>query len=126
MMRRMLAMLVLALTAGCATVVYTPFENGPRTVDGETALGMVEVDNVCWDFLFLPIASGDVDNPNGWTCDWFSRSTTLDNQLTMLEREARRLGARKAIDVVTLSDDEDVLLILFLREKIRTSAVLLK
>ena len=51
---------------------------------------------------------------------------TPENQLKMLEREATRLGAKKAINVATVTNDEVVFLILFLREKIHTTAVLVK
>ena len=44
----------------------------------------------------------------------------------MLEAEARRVGADKALDVTTAYSDENVFLLLFLREKILTSAILVK
>ena len=46
--------------------------------------------------------------------------------LKMIEAEAKRCGASCAKHVVTYEDDEDVFLILLLRRKIHTSAILVR
>ena len=74
----------------------------------------------------LPIASGDPDNPDGWTTCFFRDKATVENQVKMLENEAKRVGASRAINVSTTMTDESFLSILFLREKCHTSAVLVK
>ena len=51
---------------------------------------------------------------------------TVENQMKMLEAEVRRTGARKAINVVTVSTDETAFLFLLMREKLHTTAVLVK
>lgn len=117
----------LSLFFGCASVNVSDRVGNVKVEDGLTPIETVEVSNMSWMFLVgLPIAGGDVDNPNGHTCDWFTRSSTLENQLKMLQAEADRVGARRALNVTTLTTDEDFFLFLFLREKIHTSAVLVK
>ena len=124
---RLLAMAALALSAGCASVSVSDDVGGVRVEGGLEPIESVEVSNTTWLFLAcLPIAGGDVDNPNGHTCDWFSDTATTANQLKMLQAEADRVGARRALNVTTLTTDEDFFLFVFLRNKIHTSAVLVK
>ena len=56
----------------------------------------------------------------------FTNTVTLDNQLRMLEAEAKRVGAKRAVDVTSDSSKESVLFFLLKREKLHTSAVLVK
>lgn len=124
---RLLAAAALALSAGCASVSVSDDVGGVRVEGGLEPIESVEVSNTSWLFFAcLPIASGDVDNPNGHTCDWFSNTATPANQLKMLQAEADRVGARRALNVTTLTTDEDFFLFVFLRNKIHTSAVLVK
>ena len=117
----------LALAAGCASVTVCDQVGGVKVEAGLTPIETVEVSNMCWSFLCcLPIASGDIGNPNGHTCDWFTDTAKVENQLKMLQAEADRVGAKRAVNVTTLTTDEDFFLFLFLRNKIHTSAVLVK
>jgi len=117
-----------ALTlTGCATVVRLPPTGEQKTRAGETVVETIHVENTSWNLLcLLPIASGDPERPNVRTCRWCRNTVTLENQMRMIEAEAKRVGATRATEVVTYENDEDVYLILFLRNKIHTSAVLVK
>ena len=116
-----------ALLAGCATIDRV---NGGRCAPvGSDAVPVetVQVMNTNWLlFSFVPIASGDPERPNMAFCRWLENTVTLQNQMNMLEAEARRVGADKALDVTTSYSDENVFLLLLVREKILTSAVLVK
>lgn len=127
---RWLAVVLGALVmTGCSSVrVHSDFR-GVKIEEGLTPIEVVDVYNSNWLFLSLaclPIASGDPDNPDGWTTKLFRDTATVENQLKMLEAEARRVGAAKAVNVTTVSTDESGYWILFLREKYHTSAVLVK
>lgn len=116
MKRLLLLTLTVALVGGgCATVNSVDLGDGRRTV---------EVSNTCWRFLMLPIASGEWENPNACSCNWFCNDATLEHQMAMLDAESKRLGATRISNVRTLTTDEDLYLVIFLREKIHTSATL--
>ena len=74
-------------------------------------------------------ANGPVDMPSSaitaGRC-FFRDKATVENQLRMLEAEAKRVGATRAINVSTVSTDEAAFLFLFLREKYHTTAVLVR
>jgi hypothetical protein len=118
---------IAALLAGCASVSTV---DGSRCVShssSEEVVEGVQVFNSGWKlFSCIPLASGDPKNPNLPTCHFFTNTVTLQNQVEMLEAEARRVGARKADNVITSYSSERVLLFLLLREKIITSAMLVK
>lgn len=115
------------LVAGCATIDRIDGDRCAPVGSDATPVEAVQVMNTNWLLLsFLPIASGDPEDPNRVTCRWFRNTATLQNQMNMLEAEARRVGADKALDVTTAYSDEDVFLLLFRREKILTSAILVK
>jgi len=126
-MNRMLTILLLALAAGCASVKRIPMDGNSRVEGGLQPIETVEISNTCW-YLFacLPIASGEPDAPNEFGCRVFRNSVNLENQLRMLQREVDQKGARRAINVTTLTTDEDLLLLLLVRGNIHTSAVLVK
>lgn len=125
-MIRLLAICLLGLV-GCATVTVVPATGAEKVPEGSIPLATVEISNTVWEFLtVLPVASGDVDNPNGWGCSLFRDTETLENQLKMLDAEAKRIGATRAVNVSTLSTAEELLLIAFLRESLHTTAVLIK
>lgn len=126
-MSRFSCLLVLAALTGCATINRIPMDARVRVEDNQEPIETVEISNTCWHLLsFIPIASGNPDNPNGFGCRAFQNTLTLDSQRRMLQAEIERVGAGKAINVTTVSTDEVCLLILFLREKLHTSAVLVK
>lgn len=113
--------------AGCATIDRVPGDM--CAPDGRDAVPVeaVQVMNTNWMLLsFLPIASGDVRRPNECTCRWFRNTVGLPGQMKMLEDEMRLAGATRAVNVATAYSTERVLFFLLLREKIRTSAVLVK
>ena len=122
------ALAVAAFLAGCATVSKV---DGAKCVSevshSSNVVECVQVFNSGWKlFSCIPLASGDPKNPNLPTCHFFTNTVTLQNQVEMLEAEARRVGARKADNVITSYSSERVLLFLLLREKIITSAMLVK
>ena len=127
-MKRLSILLVLAATcAGCAsTLTRLPVPKGLEA-DGLHPVETVEASNSAVLFLsFIPIASGDPKAPNSGGVRWFEETTTLDNQMKMLEAEASRIGATRAVNVETLLTDESYFLFLLLRETIHTSAVLVR
>jgi len=126
-MRRFLSLVALVILSGCATVTTIAPKEGQLTADGRTVLSTVAVENTDWLFLcLLPVASGDPEEPNRTTCRWFRDTVTLENQMKMIENEAKRIGATQAVDVVSYENDESIVWILFLRRKLHTSAMLVK
>ena len=121
-----LAVLAAAL-CGCSSVKCLTDFRGVKVEDGMTPIEVVDIYNTNWLFLsLLPIASGDPENPDGWTTCFFRDKATVESQIRMLEAEATRVGATRAINVSTVSTDEAAFLFLFLREKYHTTAVLAK
>ena len=122
------ASIVLAIVfCGCsATLTRLP---RPLKLSDESLepLETIEVSNA--NFLLLscfPIASGDPQSPNGGGCRWFKDTVTVTNQLVMLENEAARIGATRAIGITTLKTHESWCFFLLEREKLRTSAILVR
>ena len=126
MKRAAVCVLCAALLGGCASV--TRLDGKPcAPLDGHEPVEAVQVMNTNWKLLsFIPIASGNPERPNACSCRWFENTVTLQNQMAMLEAEAKRAGATRAFDVVTTSCDERLYFFLLKREKIHTSAVLAK
>ena len=114
MKRAILSLLALAL-CGCATVSYS--DKGGKT--------MVDVANTGW-YLFniIPLASGNPESPN--ECDFrlFQQTTTLENNIRMLDYAATERNASGVKDVSTYTSDECVFIILLKRHIIHTSAEL--
>ena len=125
---RGLAIAILAVSLlGCSSVRGIADFKGVKVEDGVEPIEVVDVYNTNWLLLsLLPIASGDPDNTDGWTTCFFRDKATVENQIRMLEAEAKRVGASRAINVTTVSTDEAAFLILFLRERFHTSAVLVR
>ena len=121
------ALIIALALCGCSSVKRLSDFRGVKVADGLEPIELVDIYNTNWLFLsLLPIASGDPDNPDGWTTCVFRNQATVENQIRMLEAEANRVGAKRAVNVTTTSTDEEAFLILFLREKYHTSAVLVK
>ena len=125
-MKTALALAVAAFLAGCATVSKV---DGAKCISevshSSNVVECVQVFNSGWKlFSCLPLASGDPDMPNLSSCVFFTDTVTLQNQLKMLEAEARRVGAKKADNVITSYASERIFMFLLLREKIITSALL--
>ena len=126
-MRGLVIAVLAAALCGCSSVRGIADFRGVKVEDGAEPIEVVDIYNTNWLFLsLLPIASGDPDNPDGWTTCFFRDKATVENQIRMLEAEAKRVGASRAINVTTVSTDEAAFLILFLREKFHTSAVLVR
>lgn len=126
-MRGLVIAVLAAALCGCSSVRGIADFRGVKVEDGTEPIEVVDIYNTNWLFLsLLPIASGDPDNPDGWTTCFFRDKATVENQIRMLEAEAKRVGASRAINVTTVSTDEAAFLILFLRERFHTSAVLVR
>ena len=126
-MRGLVIAVLAAALCGCSSVRGIADFRGVKVEDGVEPIEVVDIYNTNWLFLsLLPIASGDPDNPDGWTTCFFRDKATVENQIRMLEAEAKRVGASRAINVTTVSTDEAAFLILFLRERFHTSAVLVR
>ena len=126
-MRGLVIAVLAAALCGCSSVRGIADFRGVKVEDGVEPIEVVDIYNTNWLLLsLLPIASGDPDNPDGWTTCFFRDKATVENQIRMLEAEAQRVGASRAINVTTVSTDEAAFLFLFLREKFHTSAVLVK
>ena len=124
---RAIAALAFGVLCGCSSVKRFSDFRGVKVEDGLEPIETVDVYNTNWLLLsLLPIASGDPDNPDGWTTCFFRNTATVESQIRMLEDEANKVGASRAVNVSTTSTDEAVLLILFLREKYHTTAVLVR
>ena len=126
-MRRILLLSLAALVCGCATVKRLDGSRCTPPGEGCEPVSAVHIMNTNWLLLSLiPIASGDPQRPNEDTCRWFYDTVTLQNQMSMLESDVRRAGASRAENVFTVSTNESVFMFLLQREKMHTSAVLVK
>lgn len=115
------------LMTGCTSVKRLTDCHGVKVEDGMTPVEVVDIYNTNWLLLsWLPIASGDPDCPDEVTAVPFRNTVTLENQMKMLEREVERCGARKAINVMSITTDESAVFFLLMREKYHTTAVLVK
>lgn len=117
---------LVAMLCGCASVTPLKTPAGMK-VDGVEPIESVEVSNSAW-YLFscIPLFSGDPNSPNVGTCKLFRNTLTLQNQLKMLEDEAKRVGATRAIDVTSVSYEETIFFFVFEHRRGHTSAVLVK
>ncbi len=103
------------LCSGCA-IVKTSSEGGRE---------MVAIENSGWYFLnVIPLASGNPEAPNERDFKFGVQTTTLDNNIRMLEAEMRRRGCTRYRDLVSYSADESYLVILLKRHSLYTSAEL--
>ena len=126
-MKRLAFCAAAAILGGCATIDRLDGSMFKKTDDGMVPVEAVHVMNTNWRLLScIPLGSGNPDNPNRCSCCMFKNTVTLDNQLRMLEAEAKRVGAKRAVDVISDSSKESVLFFLLKREKLHTSAVLVK
>ena len=124
--KAMVAFAFAATLCGCASVTPLKTPDGMK-VDGVEPVETVEVTNSAW-YLFscIPLFSGDPDHPNVGACKFFQDTLTLPNQMKMLEDEARRVGATRAIDITTNTRDESILFFVLKHWRGHTSAVLVK
>ena len=121
-----LAAVAIALCCGCASVHIATDFSGVKVEDGLNPIETVEITNTGWLlFTCIPIASGNVDNPNSVSTRFFSRTVTLDNNLKLLSGEMARVKATKMANLTSRYTDENILFILLKRRAYHTSAVLL-
>jgi len=114
-LRCILAALAAALLSGACTSIRVSHVGKP----------MIEVENTGWLlFNFIPIASGNPDNPGGHMCRLFQNTVTLDNNIELVNHAIRREQAVGVRDLVTYTSDEHVLVLLFKRISMHTSAEL--
>ena len=126
-MKRLAFCAAAAILGGCATVDRIDGNLCKKTVDGMVPVEVVQVMNTNWRLLScIPLGSGNPDMPNECSCRMFHNTVTLQNQLRMIEAEARRVGAKRAVNVTSDRSSESVLFFLLKREKLHTSAVLVK
>jgi len=127
-MRNVFAALLLAVAAaGCTTIQYTTAFNGVNVDDGCSPIAAIEIENSGWFLLgFIPIASGNPDKPGSCSCKLFQNTVRLENNLKVLERKIREVGAGSAANLTSHWTDEAAFVILLKRRAFHTSAVLLK
>ena len=124
---KIIALLSLFAIAGCASITTAHNFYGVKVESGVTPIESVFIENTGWKlFKFIPIGGGNPDRPNSCSCRLFEDSTTLQNNMDMLEREMKRVGATKIVNLSSKTIDESVFILLFTRTACRTSAVLLK
>lgn len=113
----LVCLLSAALLGGCAT--YSTSSAGGRTT--------VAIQNTGWYlFNFIPLGSGDFDDPNRCTCHVFQNSVTLANNMAILKKAMIAEKAYKAENVASHWTDERVFFILLKRYACHTSAELIK
>lgn len=115
-MRTLLLSAIAAALCGCATIRYS-YEGGKA---------MVDITNTGW-YLFnlIPIASGNPDAPNECSCSLFKQTTTLENNIRLLDYAATYRNAKSIRSVNSFWTDENVLIILLKRHSCHTSAELI-
>ena len=104
------------LLAGCATVDIC--REGGKT--------MVDITNTGW-FVFniIPVACGNPNAPNEVSCRLFSNTTTLKNNMALLDYAATSEGACAMDNIVSYTTDESIFMILLKRHACHTSAELI-
>ena len=113
-----------ALAAGCTTIVHeTHAFDGPSGTPGKRIVNTVTVANNGWNFFFdlLPIVCSD---PKGGI-RFFHDGANIQANLDVLDDVMRREGATGIENLTTHETNESVLLVLFNRHVIFTSASLL-
>ena len=113
-----------ALAAGCTTTVReTHAFDGPSGTPGKRVIDTVTVSSTGWNFFFslVPIVSSD---PAGGV-RLFHDGVTAQANLDVLDRVIRREGATGIENLTTHETNENVMLFLFNRRVLFTSASLL-
>ena len=105
-----------ALLGGCSSVRIS--REGVTMVDAEISGWYL--------FNFIPIASGDPKSPNGSGCKLFRDTTTVQNNLELIDWALKREKADFVDDLNTYTTDEYVFIIFLRRHSIHTSAKLMK
>ena len=123
---RLFALLAVIAVSGCATITTAHNYHGVNVEGGEIPIESVVIENTGWKlFDFIPIGGGNPERPNRCSCCFFEDTTTLQNNLDMLEREMKSVGATRIVNLSSRTIDETVFILLLTRTACRTSAVLL-
>jgi len=124
-MKRFLAIAMAAAFAGCITTKETHLLDGPRGSGETRVVDTVVVSNTGWYFFFdlLPIVCSDPDDGG---IKMFSDDLSVQDNLKVLDRIIRREGATGLENITSHETNESVLVFLFNRHVIYTSATLLK
>lgn len=86
---------------------------------------MVNISNSGWYlFNFIPIASGNPEKVNANSCCLFSDTTTLGNNIDILENIMAKSGAKGVNSIKSYWSDECFLVIFLKRYVIHTSVEL--
>jgi uncharacterized protein YceK len=126
-MKTFAALIALAICSGCGSVTTTHNHHDVNVEGDETPIETVMIENTGWTlFNVIPIGSGNPNLPNECSCRLFEDTTTLQNNLDMLEREMKRVGATRIVNLYSKTLDESIFFLLFTRTACHTSAVLLK
>ena len=126
-MKFLLAIPLFLAACGCASLTIAQDFHGVEVEGDEIPIETVMIENTCWKlFKFIPIGSGNPDRPGSCSFRFFEDTTTLQNNLDMLAREMKRVGATRIVNLSSKTLDESVFIVLFTRTACRTSAVLLK
>lgn len=105
------------IAAGCTSV----------KISNEGGKCVAVAENTGWYlFNFIPLASGDTSNPNGYTCRLFRNSVNLKSNMQLLEHAMKKENAVSCKDIVSYSTDEKILIVLLKRLSYHTSAELVK
>jgi len=124
---RLIALLSVFAMAGCATITTAHNYHGVNVEGGEVPIESVVIENTGWKiFDLIPIGGGDPQRPNSCSCRLFEDTTTLQNNLDMLDKEMKSVGATRIVNLCSRKIDESVFILLLTRTACRTSAVLLK
>ena len=107
----------LALAAGCVSVEVTA-AGGAESI--------VVENSGCYLFYCIPLFSGDPDYPNQQVCSWFTNTVKLDNNIRLLDEEAKDRGAQGVRNVASHYISEPILFLLLKREALQTSAELVR
>ena len=124
---KLLAIFAVFAMTGCTTVTTAHNYHGVNVEGGGTPIESVVIENTGWKlFDFISIGGGDPEKPNMCSCRLFEDTTTLQNNMDMLEREMKSVGATRIVNLCSRKVDESVFILLLTRTACRTSAVLLK
>lgn len=106
-----------ALCHGCYSV----------RLSNEGGRQMCTVENSCLKILgFIPVGSGDIDSPyeKDWVC--FEDTTTLFNNIRLVERAMEKTRSTGILSATTYRSDEQVIIFLLKRSTLHTSVELTK
>lgn len=124
---QVLALALILLGAGCTSVHITRAYNGVRVDGGRDPAATAEVENSGWFlFTFIPLASGNPEAPNEVSCQFFSDTVTVANNIKVLKGVMRNEHVLEVANLTTHCTDEKYLVFLLSRRAYHTSAVLLK